>query len=67
MPRRIFTHDHPERCVIGAVGEPGERSFFLQTRSAGRLHSIAIDKQQAQLLAERIDDLLEESERGIYV
>lgn len=60
MSRQIFTHDHPERCVIGTVGEPGGRSFFLQARSAGQLHSVAIDKQQAQLLAERIDDLLDD-------
>ena len=60
MSRRIYTHDHPQRCVIGTVGEPGDRSFFLQARSTGQLDAVAIDKQQAQLLAERIDDLLDD-------
>ena len=30
MPRQIFVFDRPSRFVAGTVGEPGDRTFFLQ-------------------------------------
>lgn len=39
---------------------PGERTFYLQARSAGSLTAVAFEKQQALVLAERIDELLNE-------
>ncbi|MAT61069.1 MAG: hypothetical protein CMH41_05435 [Micrococcales bacterium] len=60
MSRMIHEHDRPDRAVIGTVGEPGQRTFFLQARSGRRRHSIAIEKQQAELLADRIDSLLDD-------
>ena len=38
MPRRRYLFDPPERFVAGTVGEPGDRTFFLQARdgAAGR-------------------------------
>ena len=32
MPRRRYLFDPPERFVAGTVGEPGDRTFFLQAR-----------------------------------
>ena len=32
MPRRLFVFDPPDRFATGTVGEPGNRSFFLQAR-----------------------------------
>jgi uncharacterized repeat protein (TIGR03847 family) len=52
--------DPPERFVAGTVGEPGARTFFLQARSGQRLVSVALEKQQVAVLAERIDELLDE-------
>ncbi|HEX3931618.1 MAG TPA: DUF3090 domain-containing protein [Nocardioides sp.] len=52
--------DPPERFVAGTVGEPGARTFFLQARSGPRLVSVALEKQQVAVLAERIDELLDE-------
>ena len=26
----VYTYDPPERFVAGAVGQPGERTFYLQ-------------------------------------
>src|SRR5436305_10183874 len=52
--------DPPERFVAGTVGEPGARTFFLQARSGPRLVSVALEKQQVSVLAERIDELLDE-------
>lgn len=65
MPRQIHVHDHPDRCVIGTVGEPGQRTFFLQVRSGRRSNCVALEKEQVKVLAERIDALLDEMvERG---
>jgi len=46
------------------VGEPGQRTFFLQARAKGRLTSVALEKQQVAALAEQMDKLLDEVLRG---
>jgi uncharacterized repeat protein (TIGR03847 family) len=56
----IHEFDPPERFVAGTVGEPGARTFFLQARSGPRVVSVALEKQQVAVLAERIDELLDE-------
>lgn len=56
----VYSYDQPERFVVGAVGQPGERAFYLQARSAGRLTSVACEKVQVSALAERLDELLDE-------
>lgn len=67
MTRRVFNFPDPDRCVIGTVGLPGERTFFLQVRQGSDLVSIVIEKQQALALAERIDEVIDEAEqdRGV--
>lgn len=47
-----------ERITTGAVGEPGERTFFIQARSGGRLVTIAVEKEQVELLASSILEIL---------
>jgi uncharacterized repeat protein (TIGR03847 family) len=56
----IHEFDPPERFVAGTVGEPGARTFFLQARSGPQMVSVALEKQQVAVLAERIDELLDE-------
>jgi uncharacterized repeat protein (TIGR03847 family) len=56
----VHGFDPPERFVTGTVGEPGQRTFFLQARSGSRLVTVALEKQQVAALAERIDELLDE-------
>src|SRR5215467_11712807 len=56
----VYTYDPPDRFVAGAVGQPGERSFYLQASAAGRVTSVALEKFQVSLLAERLDELLDE-------
>ncbi|MBS43557.1 MAG: hypothetical protein CMH83_10435 [Nocardioides sp.] len=56
----VHGFDPPERFVAGTVGEPGERTFFLQARTGVRLTSIALEKQQVAALAQRVDELLDE-------
>ena len=66
MPRRRYIFDPPDRFVAGTVGEPGDRTFFLQAREGGRIVSIALEKVQVAVLAERLGALLDELDlRGI--
>jgi uncharacterized repeat protein (TIGR03847 family) len=66
MPRRRYIFDPPDRFVAGTVGEPGERAFFLQAREGGRVVSVALEKVQVAVLAERLGALLEElGRRGV--
>jgi uncharacterized repeat protein (TIGR03847 family) len=56
----IHSYDPPERFVAGTVGQPGQRTFFLQARDGTRVTSVALEKQQVSVLAARIDELLDE-------
>lgn len=60
MARLILEYDPPERFVAGTVGEPGQRTFFLQATGGGRTTSVALEKQQVTVLAERVEALLDE-------
>ena len=60
MPRLVFEYDHPDRFVAGTVGEPGQRTFFLQAKGRGRVTSVSLEKQQVAVLAERVEALLDE-------
>ncbi len=62
----MFYFDPPDRFVAGTIGEPGQRTFFLQARKASQVVSVALEKVQVQVLAERLDQLLDELEqRGV--
>ena len=62
----MFYFDPPDRFVAGTVGEPGQRTFFLQARKASQVVSVTLEKVQVQVLAERLDQLLDELEdRGV--
>lgn len=63
MPRQVFVFDPPERFVAGTVGQPGERTFYLQASGGGRTVSVALEKVQVQLLAERLEELLDQVRR----
>ncbi|HTP16781.1 MAG TPA: DUF3090 domain-containing protein [Streptosporangiaceae bacterium] len=56
----VYSYDPPERFIAGTVGQPGERTFYLQARAAGRVTSVALEKGQVSQLAERLDELLDE-------
>jgi len=60
VARQVLLFDQPERFVAGTVGQPGERQFFLQARDGARVVSVALEKSQVQVLAERVDSLLDE-------
>ena len=56
----VHRYDPPERFVAGTVGAPGHRTFFLQAREGVRITSVALEKQQVSVLAERLESLLDE-------
>jgi uncharacterized repeat protein (TIGR03847 family) len=59
----VHRHDPPDRFVVGTVGEPGARTFYLQARTGRLVTSVALEKQQVSILAERIVVLLDELQR----
>lgn len=78
MPRTLHVFRQPDRFIAGTVGEPGDRSFYLQAvgdavqtsgeaadSAAGtrKIISVQLEKQQVAVLAERIGALLEEVHR----
>lgn len=60
VPQTVHTFDWPDRLVIGTVGRPGSRTFYLQARDGSRLFSVALEKEQSAALGEKIDELLDE-------
>lgn len=60
MSRQLFVFDRPRRFVAGTVGVPGDRTFYLQAVDGVRVVSVALEKQQVALLADRLEQLLDE-------
>lgn len=60
MPTRVHEFAWPDRIVVGTIGLPGARTFYLQVRAGTQIVSIALEKQQSALLAEKIDEILDQ-------
>lgn len=60
MRTRVHEFSWPDRVVIGVIGLPGARTFYLQVRAGKQIVSIAMEKQQSALLAEKIDEILDQ-------
>ncbi|MDJ0317625.1 DUF3090 domain-containing protein [Arthrobacter antibioticus] len=60
MSTHIHEFDWPDRVVVGTIGVPGTRTFYLQVRAGKQILSIALEKQQAALLAEKIEEILDQ-------
>ena len=60
MSRQLFFFDQPRRFVVGTVGQPGDRTFFLQASDGARTVSVALEKSQVTVLTERLEQLLSE-------
>lgn len=63
MARSIHVFRTPDRFIAGTVGQPGNRTFFLQAVHDNRVISVMCEKQQVAVLAERIGALLDEVHR----
>jgi len=63
MTRAIHVFRTPDRFVAGTVGQPGNRTFYIQAVHDARVISVSLEKQQVAMLAERIGALLVEINR----
>jgi uncharacterized repeat protein (TIGR03847 family) len=52
--------ESPERFVVGTVGRPGERTFYLQVVSRGEIVTVALEKAEVAALAEGLQVLLQQ-------
>jgi uncharacterized repeat protein (TIGR03847 family) len=50
--------DPVDRITADAVGPPGQRTFFLQGRKGDQLVTVVVEKQQVQLLAASVVEIL---------
>lgn len=60
MSAIVHGFDWPDRFVTGTVGEPGERTFYLQAQEGKRVVSVALEKQQSAALADGVDAVLDQ-------
>ncbi|GAA2387267.1 MULTISPECIES: DUF3090 domain-containing protein [Gordonia] len=63
MARTIHEFRSPRRFVAGTVGQPGDRTFYIQVSQDSRLMSVELEKQQVLILADRLSYLLDEVRR----
>jgi len=52
-----FDFERPDFFTAGALGKPGERVFYLQTREKRRLITLKCEKEQVRALAEYLSGL----------
>jgi uncharacterized repeat protein (TIGR03847 family) len=55
----IYELDPVDRIAVAAVGEPGQRRFFLVASGSGRTLTLACEKSQIQALLVRLHQMLE--------
>lgn len=60
MATRVHGFDWPDRFVVGTMGQPGERIFYLQVRDQDQLVSVSLEKEQSAALADRMEEVLDE-------
>ncbi|MCA0435477.1 MAG: DUF3090 family protein [Austwickia sp.] len=60
----LISYDPPARFVAGTVGPPGQREFYLQASDGQRTTSVGLEKTQVAILADRVNDLLDEFAGG---
>ncbi|WP_322768020.1 DUF3090 family protein, partial [Frankia sp. Cr1] len=54
--RHVF--DSPDRFVVGTVGQPGERDFYLQASAQGQVVTVGLEKIEVNALTEGLTTLL---------
>jgi uncharacterized repeat protein (TIGR03847 family) len=55
----IFELDPVDRIAVAAVGQPGQRQFFLLAAGSGRQLTLACEKAQIQALLVRLNQMME--------
>ena len=62
--RNIFNHDVVSRFIVGTVGMPGERAFFIQVESVIGFTTVAVEKSQVSALSVRLRELITQVRRN---
>ena len=52
--------DPADRFVAGTVGPAGQRAFYLQASTGPLVVTVGVEKQQVSILADRINDVLDQ-------
>jgi uncharacterized repeat protein (TIGR03847 family) len=55
---KSFDFERVDRVTAGTIGPPGKRTFYLQLRQGAQIVSLGMEKQQLQVLADRLQELL---------
>ena len=61
--RVTYRHNPADKFIVGTIGEPGSRQFFLQFSSSSGINTVAIEKEQLMALVERFEELIRELKR----
>lgn len=56
----LLEFPNPDRCVVGTIGEPGNRLFVIQVAQGNDLTSVAAEKEQVRTLGRRIGEILDQ-------
>lgn len=56
----VYEFDDVERLATGAIGEPGQRTFFIQVKANDTVLSVKCEKQQVAVISTHIRNLLED-------
>jgi uncharacterized repeat protein (TIGR03847 family) len=54
----------PDRFIVGTVGAPGERAFFVQAKKDRNVFSVAIEKDQVRAIVARLEIIISEIKRA---
>ncbi len=58
MPYQVYDLNPVDRIVPGAIGEPGQRVFYLQARKGHRLVTVVCEKEHVAALSVATERLL---------
>ena len=53
-----YDFENADAFATGAIGTPGERTFYMQVRADGRTVSVKCEKQQVAALAQYLRNML---------
>ncbi|HET6963552.1 MAG TPA: DUF3090 family protein [Acidimicrobiales bacterium] len=55
---RSFELPEAEWATVGAVGQPGQRTFYIQARQEAQLLTLKLEKQQVAAIAQFLGEIL---------
>lgn len=60
MPNRSIELNPVTRITVNAIGEPGNRTFYLQARKGPNLVTLVAEKEQVSALSLALQQMLDE-------